>query len=127
MPRRRDDDWIPGPKQDIDYPTLGPMPRERPRGKGRAFDRGRLLDPRAWPVRRPTLAQARIGDVIAGNLELRATCRCGHSAIVESAALAKFDRNQPLRDILDKVRCTQCRRYGKVAVNYPEPPSRRTP
>jgi hypothetical protein len=139
MARRSDrpEDAFPHPRQDIDYLAAG---IELPRGVSRRsfenqvkllqlraqrakLDQPARFDRDAWPVRNPTLAQAQVGDVLAGNLELRANCRCGHSAVVDPRVLAaKFDSRDSLRRIMDKVRCTQCRRYGAVALYYPNAP-----
>jgi hypothetical protein len=128
-----DVDWVPRPKQDIDHPFFD-LTREHERLK-RALARTeqeRVSYVRSkdslipafrkseWPVRNPIRNDAQIGDVLAGNVELRANCRCGHSATVDPAVLAdKFDAKLMLYLIEDRVRCTQCGRYGSFSLHYP--------
>ncbi len=117
-----DVDWLPRPRKDIDY--YSDLSAEADRIK-RRLDRTEIR-PRPfrradWPKRKPTLSQARVGDALAGNIELRAACSCGHSAAVDvSVIAAKFDASTRIVDIKRKARCTQCRRYGALTVSYPE-------
>lgn len=114
-----DADWIPRPRQDIDYVYFD-LPLEAERIRHKLERKGRRPPPAQWPSRRPTPQQAQIGDVLAGNVELRATCVCGHSAKVVPALLSKFGPYTRIADIRRKVRCTQCRRYGTLNMVHPE-------
>ncbi len=119
---RRDADWLPRPRKDIDY--YSDLSAEADRIK-RKLDRTEIptrhFKRAEWPRRKPTLSQARVGDALAGNIELRATCLCGHSAAVDvSVIAAKFNASTRIVDIKRKARCTQCRRYGALTVSYPE-------
>ncbi len=121
---RYDADWLPRPRKDIDYPFFD-LPAEAERIKreidGPAVRSRRPFRKAEWPTRRPTPGQAQIGDVLAGNIALRATCACGHSAVVDPALLsAKYDATTRIDDIGSKLRCTQCRRYGAVAIAWPD-------
>jgi hypothetical protein len=129
--RRRDPaDFIPRPNKDVDYPYFGArMPPELPRSRTQrpalpfrapkrlhAADAPLTWGGEPWPERRPARFDARVGDVLAGNLELRATCRCGHSAIVEPEELRR--RFEPT-DKVGRVTfyCRQCCHRGSLEIS----------
>lgn len=124
VPGRPDGDWLPRPRKDMDYDyvdlrdTADRIRRriDLPEGPGR-----RPFREANWPKRRPALSQAQIGDIFAGNIALRATCACGHSAPVDPLIVAaKFAITTRIIDIQRRARCTQCRRYGRLSVTWPE-------
>jgi hypothetical protein len=133
MRRQRPADWVPGPSQDFKYFDRSGGAKEPPRGslvraRGprtvvpvRAPKQGPVLWGDApWPKRRPSRADARVGDVLVGNVVLRGNCACGHSAIVDAEELrARFDPAMPVRDLGDRFRCQQCGRYAAASVGYP--------
>ncbi len=117
-----DVDWLPRPSKDIDYYCDLSAEADRIKRKlDRTTSWPRPFKKAGWPKRKPTLSQARVGDALAHNIELRATCSCGHSAIIDvSVIAAKFSPSTRIVDIKRKARCTQCRRYGALTVSYPE-------
>lgn len=120
---RWDADWVPRPNKDIDYYSDLSAEADRIKHKLDRIDArpGQPFRRAEWPTRQPKLYQAQVGDVLAGNIELRATCKCGHSAVVDRSVLgAKFDPRTRIIDIRRKVRCTQCQRYGGLSMSYPD-------
>ena len=125
---RNDDDptkAFPGPNKDIPYrdpgyaePARGSSPRAKPlmvlpqRSTKRLHQAGTpvLWAAEPWPSRKPAVFDARVGDVLTGNVELRATCVCGHSALVPADELRR--RHEPTEH-LKRLRfvCSQCQRF----------------
>lgn len=111
---------VPRPNKDVPYLYFGPARLEPPRGSRvgtssyrapkRLYSGGPLLwGDKPWPKRRPSAEDARVGDVIMGNVELRATCSCGHSKLVSTEELrVRAEPIQMLRSL--RFRCQQCRR-----------------
>lgn len=102
---------FPRPNKDVGYFYYGAV-REPPRGSAgrpRYLPAARPLTwgGEPWPRRQPSLEDARVGDVIAGNIELRASCSCGHSTVIGTEVLrARHEPTQMLRYLA--FRCRQC-------------------
>jgi hypothetical protein len=59
-----------------------------------------------------------VGDVLAGNIELRGSCACGHSASVNPE---ESRRRSALTERVKYIsfRCQQGQRYGSVSIQHP--------
>lgn len=137
MRHRRDDpsDALPSPNKDIAYGFYvgrssarefyapAPVPRPRYRCPADLLHKPGtplLWGDEPWPTRRPMRFDARVGDVLAGNVRLRATCACGHSAHVDPEALRRrFPPTEMLKHVERYVRCRQCGRYGTASLEDP--------
>lgn len=111
---------FPKPRKDVSYFYQGFGGLEPPRGsamRSRFMSATRPGPPtwggEPWPRRRPSLEEARVGDVVVGNVELRANCACGHSKLVDAGALrGRHEPTQMLRHL--RFRCRQCRRTATL-------------
>jgi hypothetical protein len=108
---------IPKPNKDVPYMYFG-AGRELPRGarrRPRFMSTARPVSGSGspWPKRRPSAEDVRVGDVIVGNVELRANCPCGHSKIVDAGTLrARREPTEMIRRL--RFRCGQCRRFATL-------------
>lgn len=102
-------------------PTSSPIPRAADWQK-RLHQRGTPLmwGDKPWPRRKPARFHARVGDVLAGNIVLRISCRCGHSDVIDPEKLRRrFEPIERLKDLEQRFRCSQCGRYGHMSVEFP--------
>lgn len=73
-----------------------------------------------WPKRKPPRFDARVGDVLAGNIVLRVSCRCGHSDVINPEELRRrFEPIERLKRLEERFRCSQCGRYGHMSLEFP--------